>query len=1230
MFWNQFARVVISFALLCMPLAAQQAQDAPTHVTLQGVVQTPDKTPVPGASVHIVELTSGKSWITWTDESGKFRLPELPAGKFHVDATQIGFGAAGADAAPTTEKSDDIIIMVLKIASAQEIAAANAASAAANAPATAAVAPTAPGTTPPTADAAKNQTTTTPPAAGAKSDATKPTTTQTARVGRGGQGGQNGGTRGGGRGGFTGVDVNGTGGAGDTTDLGAGADTTGLGNAVSSDALLALGTTAQGVQGGFPGGFGGDNNGGDFNNNGIPGQGGDNGGIPGGIPGVQGGGGGGRGFGGGPGGGRGPGGGGPGGGRGRGGQGVNSLYGISSQIRKRINTVHYTLNETLLDSAFDARPWQANGQPQAKEPFSNNKFGGSIGGPLRIPHVYDGRDKTFVFLNVNVGHGQNANFLTGNVPTALERTGDFCSSSSTGGPIDLFNFASSSPTNLQTPRTPLNAANPCALAGPINPTAAALLALIPSANQTPTANNPNNFLLQTDTPINTQAINLRVNQTISSKLNFGVQYNINQIQSSGQGLFPTETSSSSSRAQVVNLTFNQNISPKLINAIVVNFTRTRSNRVNGFSDGVNEEQLLGITGGSTNPFNFGLPGVSLNSSNGGLSYSGFNDVVPNLTRNETYYLQDTVTWTHGKHATHFGATVRRVQTNTDSDPNPRGSFSFTGILTENFNAAGQALPNTGSPLADFELGLPAGTSVQFGDSFNYLRSRSFITFFTDDWKIKPRFTLTYGLRYELVLPSSELFGHLSDLDVNPANFAAIQQITPANNVGPFSGTLPSSLIRPNYKNLAPRISVAWRVPGKYFDANNGKHALIVRAGYNVFDNSNAYGTIDNHLLNQAPFATNIANSVTAPTTPLSFATGLLPISSAPSFNSYAVNPDYRNPVVQIWNVSLESNITDSLFWQVSYVGTKGSYLDVYSAPNLLNVTNNAIAAGGGIVSPIPTAQTYTFDSSGASSIYNALQLRLQRRTRNGFTFTGIYTYSKSLDDASSVGGSSQTVIQDFPNFNAERGLSAFDMRHQITGNSTYELPFGERKRFAHTGVPAKILSSLRLSGSTTIHTGTPLQPYVLGELTAINSGANLETRPNILPGCNQNLLSGQVTVSEAFNTSCFAAPGAQFLASPGFPEFPQGGGPSPVGLAGNAGRDIVRGPSSVVINMALAKTITLGRDGQKHLDLRWEANNLANHPNWNSFGLVVGTRNFGEVLGAGSMRTMDAVLRLNF
>jgi hypothetical protein len=131
----------------------------------------------------------------------------------------------------------------------------------------------------------------------------------------------------------------------------------------------------------------------------------------------------------------------------------------------------------------------------------------------------------------------------------------------------------------------------------------------------------------------------------------------------------------------------------------------------------------------------------------------------------------------------------------------------------------------------------------------------------------------------------------------------------------------------------------------------------------------------------------------------------------------------------------------------------------------------------------------------------------------------------------------------------------------------------------------------------------------------------LVTRPDILAGCDQNAPTGGSSITQFFNTTCFAAPGHVFFT---------GGPTAPLGLAGNSGRDIVRGPSSIVVNMALAKSITLGRDAQRHLDLRWEVNNLANHPNYSSIGLVVGTKNFGEVLGAASMRTMQAVVRLNF
>jgi hypothetical protein len=1245
--WKKIAGIFALVALLSVSLAELQAQEPPAHVTLQGMVRTSDNVPVPGASIHIVEQVSGKSWVTWTDEQGKFRLPELPGGKFRVEATQIGFGLATVEVTPTTETGPDIILN-LHVATVSEIAAANA---------TATTPPvgTTPSNTPPNPDNKSQAATTNPPTTtGAQTGTeTKPgtTPTTTARGGRSNQPGQGQqGGRGGGRG-FQQVDVSGQGGVDPTDPTGAAGagDPLGGTQAATADAVLASGTIAQGFSGGgfnmqFGGGF--DQNNGNASQAGQTGilnagSGDLPGGAPGGIPGA-GPGGGGRG---GPGGG-GPGGGGRGGGGvgggdrggrggGRGGaQGANGPpWGLSNVIRKRINSMHYTLNETLADSAFDANNWSATGTVQPKVPWVTNNFGGSLGGPLRIPKVYDGRDKTYFFINANFGHGTTGVNNYSNVPTAEESVGNFCNSGPGGTPLLLYDFTS----NFNGPRTLLPVPGNCNLQGQTNPhtglpyispVSTALLAFVPSPNLP--AGSQFNYLLQTTTPTDSQAINLRVNQTISPKLNLGVVYNIRQGQSSGQGAFPLETTTASSRGQNVVLTLNHNISTRLINSIALNFSRQRTNSLNGFANLTNVEGTLGITGVSSNPLNWGLPGIGFNST-GGLPYTGFNDALPALRKNETWNLSDTLSLNLPKHTLRFGLTYRRVQLNNVFDPNPRGSFSFNGLLTENFapnatTGVEQAIPGTGSPLADFEMGLPAGTNVRFGDSFNYLRTYGFIAYVNDDWHVFPRLTVTYGLRYELMLPPTELFGHIANLDVSPT-FNQVSVVVPCSSgitpcgTGQFSGTLPNSLIHANYLNFAPRVAIAWRVPGKWFDANNGRHALVIRAGYSVVDITSTYNGLDSSLLNQPPFATVSSFSTTAAQL-LTLQNGF-PGPAGAGINTIAVNPNYKNPYTQIWNLSLESQIIDGLTWQVSYVGTKGTHLDLFTAPNVLSTTPAALLG-----QPIPQQLTFTYDTSGGNLEYNGMQARLQKRMRSGFTFTALYTFSKAIDDSSSIGGSSGTVIQQFPLFQLERGLSTFDTRHSITGNSTFELPFGQRKRWAHTGTPARLLSNFRLSGSATFHTGTPLTPIVQGALTQYASG-NFQTRPDVLAGCNANLSYGQQAVGNFIDTSCFAAPGnvfptpACFAASINCIT-------APGNIFGDAGRDTITGPSMFNVNMALQRTITLDRDGQKHLDLRWEVNNLANHPNWSGLGLVVGTRNFGQITGAAGMRTMDAVIRLNF
>ncbi len=1218
MFWKQLARIVVVLALFCVPLVAQQAQEPPTHVTLQGAVRTADGTPIPGASVHIVELTTGKSWVTWTDEQGKFRLPELPAGKFRVEATQIGFVIDTKEVEPTEEKSADIILS-LRVATLAEIASTNATQ---NAGAPSGTTPTNPlAGTQVTANANPPAGTGTPPGTTPPKQGANNPPTQTAKNGQqNGRGGRNGG-------GFTDVNVGGQAGP----DMGALGDTgtnqSALGGADSADAVLMNGTTARGDTSGiniFMGGAG------DFGQNGqgLPVQGlnqppgqqgfGDqnqfvlNGGGPGG-PGGRGGGGpggGGRGAGG-------PGGGGRGAGRGQQGQGQNGVpWGMQQLVRRRINTMHYTLNETFNDSAFNARTWSATGNVEPKPPFENNNFGGSLGGPFRIPKLYDGRDRTYFFINANFLHGTKGQTNESLVPTMDERSGNFC----TAG-ITLYDYTSS----FAGPRSVLPGTGPgnCSLQGAINPATSlpyinpasqGLLQFIPAPNLAAVGTSPTgqfyNYILQSTVPENNQRINFRVNQTITKKINFGVQYNLSQAQSPGVGIFQSLTSNTSSRGQQVQMTMNYNISQRLIDTVTANFTRSRTELLNGYAFNDPIESNLGITGVSTLPINYGLPSLGFT---GGLS--GLNDTNPSLRRNQTWMLTNALTYSLPKHTLHFGYTFRRYQINSVSPPTPRGSFTFTGAMSEDFTAAGTPVPNASAAaaaysIADFLLGLPQSTHVQFGSALDcgltcasndYLRSWGMLGYATDDWHMLPSLTVTFGLRYELMLPPTELFGHLANLDVNPA-FTQVSVVTPGQ-IAPFSGALPNSLIRPDYKDFAPAVAIAWRVPGKMF---SGKHALTVRAGYRVADNSQVYlGTLSNSLLNEPPFGTALSIK-SSPTQILTLQNGFPAQSATVATNTTAVDPNYHNLYVQTWSLSLESQIVEGLVWQLTYTGIKGTGLDLLSAPNVLSASNSNTGT-------IPNALGFTYDSSGASSIYHGLQARLLRRMKNGFTFTALYTFSKSIDNSSSIGGGASTVVQQFPLFSLERGLSTFDMRHQITGNSTYELPFGERKRWAKKGAEARILGNFRLSGSVTYHTGTPFTALVQGAVADFSGQQSFSTRADLIPGCNPN--GGPHLLGEWFNTACFAVPSVLV----------------PGTIFGDAGRDTIIGPSAIIVNMALARTMQLNRDGQHRLDLRWEVTNLGNAVNYAGFGTTVNsTSSFGKITGAGSMRTMDAVIRFNF
>jgi hypothetical protein len=318
-------------------------------------------------------------------------------------------------------------------------------------------------------------------------------------------------------------------------------------------------------------------------------------------------------------------------------------------------------------------------------------------------------------------------------------------------------------------------------------------------------------------------------------------------------------------------------------------------------------------------------------------------------------------------------------------------------------------------------------------------------------------------------------------------------------------------------------------------------------------------------------------------------------------NTYAVNPNYKLGYAQLWNLSFETNIATNTALSVIYTGTKGTNLDMLYALNR--------PAPGTTLMPVTGAGDFIYDTSGANSIYNALQVRLQHRQSKGLGYNLIYTYGKSIDDASSIGGGSTIVVQNPLDLAAERGLSSFDIRHQIRSNYYYELPFGDRHRFAQKGASAAAFGNWRLSGNIAWQTGMPFTAMAPPSGTSDTGGGGIFAfRADQI--CNPNVSPSQRNPLDFFNTACFVTP--------------------PTGQYGDAGRNTIEGPGMFTWNAQVAKWFPFGKDNNRRVDIRWEIVNITNTPHFTGLSTTVGSLTYGRVLSAGGNRTMDIMMRINF
>jgi hypothetical protein len=329
------------------------------------------------------------------------------------------------------------------------------------------------------------------------------------------------------------------------------------------------------------------------------------------------------------------------------------------------------------------------------------------------------------------------------------------------------------------------------------------------------------------------------------------------------------------------------------------------------------------------------------------------------------------------------------------------------------------------------------------------------------------------------------------------------------------------------------------------------------------------------------------------------ANGFPTTPTSATLGNYAVDPHYRLPYVQAYNLDVQKTLPWGIVLNVGYNGSMGSRLDVKSTPrrSLTSPNTNYNPATG-----LPYA-VFTYDQAAAFSMFNAGTLRVNKRLTGGVSLGANYQYSHSIDDASGT-------VQNWQDIQAEEGNSSFDMRHKVSGTYLYELPFGQDKRWVTSGVGAHILEGFSISGSFTFATGSYLTPYYPAAASDVSRGVAGILRPNYVPGISPT--TGGGTKDKWFNVAAFTQPT-----------------PDAFGNAfGNVSRNSIMGPGTVQNNMSLSKTMQLG--DTRSMEIRATANNVFNTVQYAGVGTSLTSPTAGQVTSAAAMRSFNFTARFRF
>jgi carboxypeptidase family protein len=818
--------------------------------------------------------------------------------------------------------------------------------------------------------------------------------------------------------------------------------------------------------------------------------------------------------------------------------------------------IHGTAFDYLQNDATDARGYFEDPTlPRAI--LRQNQFGASVGGPLWLKN-------TFFFTTYEGVRGSNAEAAVAEVPTALTRSGDFGSGSEIFDPLSL-----NSSDNQRTP-FPNNTVPQYR----IDPIAAKYLQ---EYEPLPNANELSGNYLDTTPNVTTHDFgSMRIDHQFANQGQLFGRYTINDQRDQVNSSFPLRPTAEDTRGQQAVLGYTRSWN-NLLNEARFSFTRLRVFDVPLSAFGANVAADLGVTGVSNDPFTFGLPYFLVGD------YSTLTDdpTLPKVQRDNSWNLSDGFAIMHGAHTIKMGLQGIRFQLNYLRDQDQRGQFTYTGAYTEDLNN-----PNTtGDAFADFLLGYPQNTLRNVGNTQAYLRQTVLGAYVQDDWRAAPRLTLNFGLRYEYTSPWSATRDNLLNL-----NFSDL----------PAAPTLEreSTATEPDWKNFGPRVGLAWRLPGSFFD----RFSTTFRAGYGIYFSPEIAVEIYDLVLNGIESQQNQANGITPI---LTTANGFPQTSSTGLPAYYGIDPHARTPYVQQWQAGFQNELPGRVLFELAYAGTKGTRLGRYDQDNTAYHTvdgENLPPRPGDLQSLLefPTLGPIVERKNIANSTYNSLQVKVEKRLSSRLSVLASFVWSKSIDDADSpiVGTYDSVGAEDERNLHLEKGVSFANVPRRLAANATYSLPSAPFLK--------PVFSNWQLATVLTVQDGTPVDPFYY---FTDYSNTGTPNRPDLVPGQSISLPKSQRSVAEYFNINAFTAPAPYTL--------------------GNAGRDIIPGPGTAIVDLSVQRRFPI-RD-LVALNFRVEAFNTLNHPN---FGIPLPypdfTGLFGEIFGVGNPRQLQFALRLEF